>query len=340
MCANEHYTFSGDAESFEELALTEEEESVIKRLGIAPEDLRKLLTARPFAEGSYALLFELPGNYSNIVAKAWKNRKHDSERGVNENVALRLSRIRGFKNAPQLKGYLQPSTILFEEKIEGETVKQFDKDHIERLALALADLHSIKLNAYGRPFTKRKKGTCMNYLLDGIETLHKIAEPLAGQTEAMELINRSLDKIKNMANKSNDAFLSTNFTLIHFDLSKNNILYSKKDGAPVIIDWEQASAGDNAMDIAKLFLKSTFDTVQKQDFLKVYESYQTKKDPYFQERLKVYEPFVLINSILWRLGVLRDMPQQMSSDNEDQFYNRVKINLDEEVEILKSFVSE
>lgn len=335
----ENYTFSGET-LFEELAFTKEEEGVISGLGLTLEDLRKLLATHPFAEGSYALLFEARGKDSNFVAKAWKNRKQDSKRGKNENVVLRLLRMRDFKNAPKLRGYLQPSTILFEEKVEGETVKEFDKDRIEKLALALADLHSIKLNAYGKPLTKRKKGTRLDYLFDGMENLHKIAEPFADQTEIMDLINRSLDKIKNETKKASNAFLATNFTLIHFDLNKNNILYSKKDGDPVIVDWEQASAGDNAMDIAKLFLKSDFNTEQKQNFLRVYENRQAEEDPHFGERLKAYEPFVLINSIIWRLGVLRDMPQQVSADNEGQFYDRVRGNLGKEIEILKNFVSE
>ena len=336
----EHYTFSGETESLGELALTEEEGRAIEKLGIAPEDLRKLLATHPFTEGSYALLFELPGHSPNIVAKVWKNRGHDSERGVNENIVLRLLRIRRFKNAPKLRGYLQPSTILFEEKIEGETVKEFDKDQIERLALALADLHSIELKAYGKLLMKRKKGSHMDYLLDGIENLHKMAGPFASQSETTDLINQSLDKIKNQADKATDAFSDTNFTLIHFDLNKNNIIYSRKDGDPVIVDWEQASAGDNAMDIAKLFLKSDFDAGQKTNFLKVYESHQTKNDSHFHERLDIYEVFVLINSIIWRLGVLRDKPRQMSSDNDVQFYNRVQINFDKEIGALKKFVSE
>ena len=53
-----------------------------------------------------------------------------------------------------------------------------------------------------------------------------------------------------------------------------------------------------------------------------------------------YEPFVLINSIIWRLGVLCDMPQQVTSDNESQFYNRVKVNFDKEIKALKDFVLE
>lgn len=333
------YTFSGETKSFEELALTEKEKEGIKKIGIAPEDLRKLLATHPFAEGSYALLFDLP-KHPTTVAKAWKNRAQDSARGANENIVLRLLRIRRFKNAPELKGYLRPSTILFEEKIEGETVKQFDKGQIERLASALADLHSIELNAHGTPFTKRKKGTRMDYLVDGIETLHKIAEPFVSQPEVTELITRSLNKMKNQADKATGAFSDKNFTLIHFDLNKNNIVYAKEGGDPVIVDWEQASAGDNAMDIAKLFLKSNFDAGQKQDFLNVYENHQAKIDPHFRERLDVYDVFVLINSIIWRLGVLRDKPGQMTSDNEVQFYNRVQVNFDKEIGTLKKFVTE
>ena len=336
----ERYTFSGEAKSFEELALTTQEGRTIEKLGITPEDLRKLLTTRTFAEGSYALLFDLPDHSSNLVAKAWKNREQDFRRGANENIVLRLLKIRHFKNAPKLEGYLQPSTVLFEEKIDGETVKEFDKDQIERLALALADLHSIELNAYGKPFTRRKNGTRMDYLLDGIETLHKIAEPFVSQREVMELIARSVEKMSLQANKTLDAFSDTKFTLIHFDLNKNNIIYAKKDGDPVIVDWEQASAGDSAMDIAKLFLKSNFDAGLKQDFLNTYESHQAKPDPHFQERLNVYEVFVLINSIIWRLGVLRDKPKAMASDNEAQFYTRVQTNFDKEIGILKKFVSE
>lgn len=336
---NEYYTFSGETGSFEKLTLTEDEVDTITKLGLTPEDLSKLLDSQHFAEGSYALLFDLPDNDPRLVAKVWKNPKHDSDRARNENVALRLLRARDFKNAPKSKGYLKSSSILFEEKIEGVPVEQFDKKGVEKLAVALANLHSIKLNKYGKPLTERKGGTRMDYLLDGIENLQKISKPFEDQTEVINFINQSLGKIKDLASNSNDAFSASDFTLIHFDLNKDNILHSKKDGAPVIVDWEQASAGDNAMDIAKMFLKLNFDTEQKQDFLRMYESCQENQDPHFQERLKVYEPFVLVNSIIWRLGVLRDMPQQMSSDNEDQFYNRVKLNLDNEIETLKSFVS-
>ena len=93
------------------------------------------------------------------------------------------------------------------------------------------------------------------------------------------------------------------------------------------------------MDIAKLFLKLNFNDEQKRDFLAGYEKKLSKKDEYFEERLEVFEPLVLVNSILWRLRVLRDMPLKASSLNEEQFYARVKINLDKELETLKKYLT-
>jgi thiamine kinase-like enzyme len=178
----------------------------------------------------------------------------------------------------------------------------------------------------------------MDFLKDGIETLRKLSEPFADQTEISELIDHSLEKMKNDANEASDAFLENKFTLIHFDLNPDNIIYSKKNNDLAIIDWEQASAGDNAMDIAKLFLKSNFNSGQKQEFLSQYEKYLVNKDPKFEERLRIYEPFVLINSILWKLRVLRNTPQHAASISETQFYERVKNNLERELIVLRDFL--
>lgn len=335
----EDYKFSGDIDPFKKLALAEEEVRAITELGLTPEDLSMLLNNEPFGEGSYALVFELPNIDLRLVAKVWKNPRDDFDRANNENIALRLLRIRGSKNAPKIKSYLEPSKILFEEKIEGDPVEQFDEAVIQRLAIALADLHSVKLNKYGKLFAERKKGSRMDYLHDEIGTLRKLALSFENQNNIVALVIRLLDKIESQADKYSESFSGTNFTLIHFDLNKGNILNLQKEKGLAIIDWEQASAGDNAMDIAKLFLKSEFDASQKQEFLAQYESALSEEDPYLERRIQIYELFVLVNSILWRLSVLKNVPQQASSKLEADFYNRVKINLNKELETLQSSLS-
>jgi len=60
-------------------------------------------------------------------------------------------------------------------------------------------------------------------------------------------------------------------------LNPENILYSKQNKTLTIIDWEQASVGDHAMDVAKLFLKSGFSPEERQEFLAMYMEALHKK---------------------------------------------------------------
>lgn len=178
----------------------------------------------------------------------------------------------------------------------------------------------------------------MDFFNDELGRLRKTSSLSLKQSEIISSVERVIDKTENEANKKPEAFQDNNFTLIHFDLNSNNILRSTDDRI-VIIDWEQASAGDNAMDIAKLFLKLNFDDEQKKEFLAEYEKSLSKKDDYFENRLEIFEPLVLINSILWRLRILKDVPQETSSVNEKEFYVRVKNNLDKELVTLKKYLS-
>lgn len=127
--------------------------------------------------------------------------------------------------------------------------------------------------------------------------------------------------------------------MIHFDLNKGNIIYSEKNNRVTIVDWEQASSGDNAMDIAKFFLKSDLNSAQQKYFLSQYESRLRENDQNFKDRLQVYKLFVLANSILWRLSILTQMSMQLtSSEYEKKFYDRVINNLDEELQTIKKYL--
>ncbi|MFA6422801.1 MAG: phosphotransferase [Candidatus Buchananbacteria bacterium] len=335
---NERYKFSENRKPIDQLEFSENELKTINNLGLTSEDLQKLISGPSFAEGSYALIFELPSKDQKNIAKVWKNPRQDSERADHENVVLRLLRMRKSREIPQSKGFLKSATILFEEKIEGKHIENFDRITINQLAETLTKIHSIKLNAYGKPLTKRKKGTKLDYLNSELDRLRVACSSVTKQSEITSSIKMVINETESEAKKKAEAFQDNNFTLIHFDLNSNNILRSA-DNRIVIIDWEQASAGDNAMDIAKLFLKLNFNEEQKKYFITKYEKGISKKDSYFRDRLEIFEPLVLANSILWRLRVLKDEPQETSSANENQFYTRVKNNLDKELVMLKKYLS-
>lgn len=336
---NEQYKFSESRKSIDGLEFSDNELKTFNDLGLTSEDLQKLFNGPSFAEGSYALIFELPDDAQGLVAKAWKNPEQDSKRAEHEHVALRLLRMRNSEEVPRLKGFLKSATILFEEKIEGRPIENFDRNTIDQLAEAVAKIHSIELKTYGRPLTKRKRGTKMDFFNDELTRLRTALISLPEQPDIVSTVNLAIDKTENDARKKSEAFQDDDFTLIHFDLNKSNIL-QLTDNRIVIVDWEQAAAGDNAMDIAKLFLKLNFDEEQREEFLAKYEKKLPKKDEYFERRLETFEPLVLVNSILWRLRVLRGVPQEASSVNEEQFYYQVKASLDIEIEKLNNFLQE
>jgi len=332
----ENYKFSETVEGFKRPDLTENEIKTIINAGLTVEDFFEIISGQPLAEGSRALIFELPSDSPKSVIKVWKDRMRDSDRADIEGLTLRLLRMHDFKNTPKLQGHLRTANIIFEEKIEGEPVKDFNSEMINKLAVALADLHSIRLNSYGKPFTERKKGTRLDYLHNSVEMLREMCQSFNSQGDMSNLLQTALNKIELEADDHKEAFIGDNFTLIHFDLNPGNILYSKDQDNIIIIDWEQASAGDNAMDMAKLFLKIDFNADQQREFLEQYKNCLTVDDPNFSKRLHVYDSFVLINSILWRLRVLKDMPEQISEETEKRFYDRVKNGFNKELNKLKS----
>ena len=337
---NEQYKFLQSRDQIEKTDLSKNELETINKLGLTFDDLNKLISGPAMAEGSYALIFELPTSDSKILAKVWKNPKDDAWRADYENVALRLLNLHKSKEAPRTMGYLESATILFEEKIDGNIIEKFDKTAINQLAETMSKIHSIKLNAYGKPLTKRKKGRQIDCRNSELEKLHIKLDFLSesGQLEILSLAKQAIDKIEEKANDNFESFNANDFTLIHFDLNRNNILRSNDNSKIIIIDWEQASAGDSAMDIAKLFLKLNFNETQQNDFLLEYKKNILKKDDYFEDRLDAYCPLVLINSILWRIGVLKNIPEESSSENEKQFYDRIKSNLNQESIQLREFL--
>lgn len=87
-------------------------------------------------------------------------------------------------------------------------IEHFNINIIEQLAIALADLHSIKLNGYGKPLTESKKGTRMDYLHDGTETLRKLAAFVVGQPSVIAQINQLLNKMEKMAQEKKQYLFS------------------------------------------------------------------------------------------------------------------------------------
>lgn len=64
--------FFGKTASFEKLALNEGDIKIITELGLTPEDLSQLLRGDHLAEGSYALIFEVPDSNPKLMPRPGK----------------------------------------------------------------------------------------------------------------------------------------------------------------------------------------------------------------------------------------------------------------------------
>jgi len=323
---------------FQKVKLDELEKSTISRLGLSEKDIDEMLSGKCFAEGSYAMVFDVPNN-KDMVAKVWKNPKNDYHRADYENVALRLLRLKKMKEAPSISSYIESPHIIFEKKVEGSPIEQIDNSTIKELAKVLSKIHSIKLNSYGKPLSERKKGTKYDCFKDGIDRLRQDLLSSDFSEDIFSFIEKIINKIENKAKNNKNAFNDKYFTLIHFDLNHNNIL-KNDDGRLVIVDWEQASAGDNAMDLAKMFLKLDFDEPQKKQFLNQYKEELKEKDNFLQDRLKIYEPLVIVNSLLWRSQILKshEMNANISKYDED-FYQRVRLGYNDDLKKINDLFS-
>ena len=333
----EKFVSLGLDSKFKKTKLNKLEKDTISRIGLSENDIDEMLSGEPFAEGSYAMVFDVPKN-KDMVAKVWKNSNVDSHRADHENAALRLLRFKKTEGVPGITGYTKSSPMIFEKKIEGLPIKKVDDTIVKQLADALSKIHSIKLNSYGKPLAERKSGTKYDYLKDGINILRNNLSSLTITEEISSFIDKIIIKIENQAENNKDAFDKRDFTLIHFDLNYNNILKKSNDGKLVIIDWEQASAGDNAMDLAKMFFKLDFNESQKKQFLSRYEKELEKKDDSLQDRLKIYQPLVILNSLLWRIQILNSQEEKFSNSKYDQdFYKRVGLGYDNDINKLKDY---
>jgi hypothetical protein len=166
----EKFVSLGLDSKFKKTKLNESEKDTISRIGLSENDMDEMLSGDSFAEGSYAMVFDVPKN-KDMVAKVWKNPNIDSHRADHENAALRLLRLKKAEGAPGITGYIKSSPIIFEEKIDGLPIEKVDDTIVKQLADALSKIHSIKLNSYGKPLAERKSGTKYDYLKDGIDIL-------------------------------------------------------------------------------------------------------------------------------------------------------------------------
>jgi thiamine kinase-like enzyme len=281
----------------EKIELSENEKKELLNKGISQDDFFKLLSNN-YNQGRNAFIFSL--DEKNIIAK--KNFNNSSMEP--EYAILKLLNNKKFEHSPTPIYFTKEPSILLEEEINGSQI-DFDIDlNIEKLAIVLSELHSISFEKFGKPMEKRERGNKFDNLKFNLSLLEDHWKQIIlnrnniANHEA-NIVSNYLKNINNSVNELESIFSDKKFSLVHFDLHKDNILVDKNNDI-ILIDWGNSSIGDNAMDIAKLFYKNDFSEKQKQIFFKNYNF----SDETIKKRIGVYYPLVILNSLAWRFDIL------------------------------------
>ena len=306
----------------------------LQELGVNLEDLDD---QKNVVAGTSSLVYFVDGRDGELVVKKGKD-VDPALTAEREYAFLKLLKMRGGeKFFPDVYYYNNVFDVLISEKIQGEKVSgEFDDHEIEEIAEIVSKLHKPEFSRPGLPGKKREEKTQYEYLIEQTQFLEKWYRDVQGKFSSVGISGediKTIEKVKQRLlgslSESEESFQNKSFSLIHYDLNPENIVKTK-DGKMVILDWRQASIGDRAMDVAKLFMKSNFSQTQKKLFLEKYED--TVKDSTIEKRIDVYYPLIRLASLLWRVRFMtKDVkrhPEVGKGINRKLFFQRMSEDID------------
>lgn len=207
-------------------------------------------------------------------------------------IRTEYAMMRFFNNKPEYRQkYLfdRKNKVLERDIISGKPIC-FNSRNLKKLAQTLVKLHEMKLNKFGRVGIRdsiRKNGTFKDAIIYYADLLSsEIKKRGDSDNKYLKILNQIKSKIRNLESSKNK-----DFSLIHRDLHKGNILIDKQETIR-LIDWGSATVWDPALDLALLINKNKLSRYHRGVFLKEYLSLTSDKEIY--ERIKLYIPLVKI----------------------------------------------
>jgi thiamine kinase-like enzyme len=297
--------------------LPDDERRLVERLGITEQDFVELLERPKAGEGYHGIVFDFPE--AGMVAKTPK--PDNTKSFKSEYTAMRLLSMRGYSASPKVLGYLNRDQIILETKEKGERWKgELNETQLILLAEALAELHKQKMPKYGEPLKERKQGNLLEVFSDEYERLKALIEKKAEGNLGQKL-QASLEIVLKLVHENLDSFQGKEFSLIHGDLTPNNILF---DGYRTlkIIDWTDARVTDPAYDVSRFFAKFNLDVVQQRTFNEAYLN--ELNDPTFETRMKIYMCLAMLRVIVDRIKYIKGDPEKDLGIYFDRFEEQLR----------------
>ena len=214
------------------------------------------------------------------------------------------------------------NSYIDEEFICGELLtEEYDKALLEQSLISLIiNLNNIDFNKIIK-YVKWKTNSQYLYFL--VTHLLKVSKNFSERTlRFLAFLNINLDILKNFYYFKLDD--DRNLTLIHGDLHYGNLINSS--GKVVVLDWELATIGDLAYELATCFLLLKFTQKQRNEFIKRLSSYLTFNQSFLKEDILVYKKYECLRKVLLKSNqVVSSVDKGIIQKNLQDFYKSYKI---------------
>ena len=254
------------------------------------------------------------------------------------------------------KSYVTPTTFFLDDSntffdygalimqfIEGRTLDYENKKDIQEAAKIIATIHSLDTNKFDISSFIVRDNIIKESLKISKENLDGFLECDIIDIKVKLKINELLqwaEKNKYCARYfEKDKWLTINNT----KPTAENFIISKRKRKGFLIDWEKPVVADPSVDVAYFlsplttFMSSNYIFTQneKDDFFKTYIMYLDKCDRDIVERVRVYTPFLYLESLSKIVNKFRNM-----KNSDDVNYRKLKKILTKDFldELLKGII--
>ena len=216
--------------------------------------------------------------------------------GTEKRTEYSILRLLKSDSIPKPVAYDIQKNMLMKTYLEGRGKARFTAKDLQEAGKELAKLHRMRFRKPGKPGMKRTPSNYKQYFNQQISILQSRISELTQDERTRRLgnyLSTALTQAVKEERNRTARFSGNDFVVINFDLIPKNILW--KGGKPLVIDWGDASIGDPALEISRIFFTLDFTKSQEQALLNAYNS----KDPNFLHRIQTYERFLAINRIVF-----------------------------------------
>lgn len=323
---------------------------------IVPEvlpEIRYVHSGRLFAHGSHHQHYrvETTGQdgttYSLIVRIPFASDPRTRKRMLVEHLLLQFLRQQGHFWVPDSlyfdgTGNRLTAPFAIQRYCPGTRPRRVSKRQVGQLARMMGILHSLIMPSSLStllPVYRAWEDVAHGLVQEQQQWFHELAEssPPEQLTALLPVVWQALRKVATHIADGRTILGGTvsRQYIVHGDVGRHNLLQAEssadagEEHGLYLLDWEFATSGDPAFDVAVFFQNGHLKKLRRTIFSSTYQQVIRERGGTlvgFWERVMFYEPVVLAQTALWALGELFSTWPQARSFSQIAWYGRCLYN--------------